>query len=66
MGEVPFGFGTDPSTLTAHTAMLPAWYGEISRIATEALRAKYGEAYGFNDATPANAQMIAEYLYSYR
>lgn len=23
MGEVPWGFGTDPATLTAHTAMLP-------------------------------------------
>ncbi len=66
MGEVPFGFGTDPKTLTAHTAMLPAWYGEIARRATEALRPKYGQVYGFDDATPANAEMVAEYLYSYR
>lgn len=66
MTEVPFGFGVDASTLTAHTAMLPAWYGEISRRATEALRPKYGAFYGFDDATPANAEMIAEYLYSYR
>lgn len=66
MGEVPFGFGVDPATLTAHTAMLPAWYGEISRRATEALRPKYGTYYGFESATPANAQMVAEYLYSYR
>lgn len=66
MGEVPFGFGVDPETLTAHTAMLPAWYGEISRRAVEALRPAYGAYYGFEDATPANAQMVAEYLYSYR
>lgn len=66
MGEVPWGFGTDPATLTAHTAMLPAWYGEISRRATEALRPKYGQVYGFDAGTPANAEMVAEYLFSYR
>ena len=66
MSEVPFGFGTDPAALTAHTAMLPAWYGEIARLATEELRPKYGETYGFDVATPANAEMVAEYLFSYR
>lgn len=66
MGEVPFGFGVDTATLTAHTAMLPAWYGEISRVATEALRPKYGQFYGYDAATPPNAEMVAEYLYSYR
>lgn len=66
MGEVPFGFGTDTSTLTAHTAMLPAWYGEIARRATEALRPKYGQVYGYEYSTPANVEMVAEHLYSYR
>jgi glyoxylase-like metal-dependent hydrolase (beta-lactamase superfamily II) len=66
MGEVPFGFGVDAAKINAHTSMLPAWYGEIARRATEELRPKYGETYGFDTATPANAEMVAEYLYNYR
>ncbi|MDW6005056.1 MBL fold metallo-hydrolase [Vibrio mangrovi] len=66
MGEVPFGFGVDTSTINAHTIMLPTWYDEIARRATESLRPAYGQFYGFETATPANAVMIAEYLYSYR
>ncbi|MCW2308274.1 MBL fold metallo-hydrolase [Rhodobium gokarnense] len=66
MGEVPWGFGVDASKLTAHTPMLPAWYDEIARRATESLRSKYGDYYGFEAATPANAEMVAEYLFSYR
>lgn len=66
MGAVPWGYGVDASTLTAHTPMLPAWYGEIAHRATESLRGKYGEYYGFDAATPANAEMVAEYLFSYR
>ncbi|MDV6249878.1 hypothetical protein [Vibrio sp. EA2] len=52
--------------INAHTVMLPAWYGEIARKATDELRPKYGKYYGYETAVPANAQMIAEYLYSYR
>ncbi len=66
MGEVPFGFGVDVETINAHTVMLPAWYGEIAKRATDALRPEYGKYYGFETAVPANAEMIAEYLYSYR
>lgn len=66
MGEVAFGFGVDFASLTAHTPMLPAWYGEVSRRATDTMRGKYGEFYGFEAATPANAEMVAEYLFSYR
>ncbi|QOY21855.1 MBL fold metallo-hydrolase [Xanthomonas citri] len=66
MGEVPFGFGVDAKAINAHTVMLPAWYGEIARRATEALRPNYGAYYGFDTATPANAEMVAEFLFSYR
>ena len=66
MAEVPFGFGVDVKTINAHTVMLPAWYGEIARRATETLRPTYGAYYGFDTATPANAEMVAEYLFSYR
>ncbi len=66
MQEVPFGFGVEMDKINAHTVMLPAWYGEIARKATEELRPKSGQYYGYETAVPANAQMIAEYLYSYR
>ncbi|WPC75391.1 MBL fold metallo-hydrolase [Vibrio porteresiae] len=66
MQKVPFGFGVKMDQINAHTVMLPAWYGEISRLATEELRPKYGQYYGFETATLANAEMVAEYLYSYR
>lgn len=66
MAEVPFGFGVDASTINAHTVMLPTWYAEIARRATDRLRPTYGQYYGFEAATPQNAQMVAEYLYNYR
>lgn len=66
MSEVPFGYGVDASTINAHTPMLPAWYGEIARRATERMRPVYGQFYGFEAAAPQNAEMVAEYLYSYR
>jgi hypothetical protein len=66
MANVPFGFGVDMKAINAHTVMLPTWYGEIARRATDQLRPKYGKFYGFEAATPANAEMVAEYLYNYR
>ena len=66
MSEVPWGFGVDAATLNAHTPMLPAWYAEIARRATDQLRPTYGQYYGFDAATPRNAEMVAEYLFSYR
>lgn len=41
-------------------------YAEVARLATEKLRPVYGKYYGFDTATPANAEMVAEYLYNYR
>ncbi|MCW2474186.1 MBL fold metallo-hydrolase [Candidatus Symbiopectobacterium sp. NZEC151] len=66
MKAVPFGAGVDTKAINAHTVMLPSWYGEIARRATEELRPVYGKYYGFETATPANAQMVAEYFLSYR
>jgi glyoxylase-like metal-dependent hydrolase (beta-lactamase superfamily II) len=67
MGETQFGSGVaNAASLNAHTAFLPAWYGQIAARATEALRPKYGRLYGFDYATPPNAEMVAAYLMSYR
>jgi len=66
MGEVPFGYGVDVDKINAHTVMLPAWYGEIAKRVTDELRPEYGQYYGYETAVPANAEKVAEYLYSYR
>lgn len=66
MAEVPFGYGVDMAAINAHTVMLPTWYEEIARRATDQLRPTYGAYYGFEAATPENAAMVAEYLYNYR
>ena len=65
MGEIPWGTGVDASKVNAHTAYLPAWYEAIAESATKALRPKYGKYYGFESATPENAVMVAEALFSY-
>jgi glyoxylase-like metal-dependent hydrolase (beta-lactamase superfamily II) len=59
LGSTPFGSGVDPRTLNAHTALLPAWLGIVAKKATDELRPRYGELYGFEYATPSNAEMVA-------
>ncbi|SFM23923.1 Glyoxylase, beta-lactamase superfamily II [Methanolobus profundi] len=66
MGEVEWGTGVDADKVNAHTAFLPAWFDAIARNATDALRPKYGNYYGFEMATPRNAEMVADAMLSYR
>jgi glyoxylase-like metal-dependent hydrolase (beta-lactamase superfamily II) len=66
MRETPWGTGVDAARVNAHTPFLPAWFGAVARKATEALRHKYGSYYGYEAATPRNAEMVAEALFSYR
>jgi glyoxylase-like metal-dependent hydrolase (beta-lactamase superfamily II) len=66
LSEVPWGTGVDAARLNAHTAFLPAWYAAIAKQATDALRPKYGAYYGFEYATPRNAEMVAIAMFSYR
>ncbi|WP_135505809.1 MBL fold metallo-hydrolase [Roseovarius aestuariivivens] len=67
LGSVPWGAGIeDPASLNAHTAFLSNWIAEVGQRATETLRPKYGAFYGFDYATPKNAEMVAMYLFSYR
>lgn len=67
MGEVPWGAGVDhPEKLNAHTAYLPAWLGAVANKATEYLRPKYGQYYGFDVATPRNAELMSIVMYAYR
>lgn len=39
---------------------------EHSKEATDAMRPKYGRMYGFEDATPPNAEMVAWTMFEYR
>jgi glyoxylase-like metal-dependent hydrolase (beta-lactamase superfamily II) len=65
MGAHPFTEFVDPSA-DAHTGFLSNFFATIAREATDALRPKYGQLYGFEHATPPNAEMVAWTLFEYR
>lgn len=67
LGEVQFTDGVeDPASVNAHTAFLTTWVPAVGARATEILRPKYGEFYGFEYATPKNAELVALAFFSYR
>lgn len=66
LGSTPFGSGVDATKINAHTAYLSTWTELVAKKATEALRPKYGELYGFDYATPSNAKMVAMTMFAYR
>ena len=63
---VAWGTGVDASKVNAHTPFLPAWLAAISKQATDELRPKYGQTYGYESATPRNAEMVAMFMFDYR
>ncbi|MED1788370.1 MBL fold metallo-hydrolase [Brevibacillus laterosporus] len=65
MESQKFSDFVDPSK-GAHTAFLPSWLNAVSKQSTDTLRPKYGKYYGFDYATPSNAEMVAEWMFSYR
>ena len=65
MAAHPFSDFVDAGT-DAHTSFLSSFFDTISREATEALRPKYGQYYGFDYATRPNAEMVAWTLFEYR
>jgi glyoxylase-like metal-dependent hydrolase (beta-lactamase superfamily II) len=65
MAAHPFSEFVDPSA-DAHTGFLSNFFATISREATDALRPKYGQLYGFEHATPPNAEMVAWTMFEYR
>ncbi|MEO7426229.1 MAG: hypothetical protein ABI036_13660 [Fibrobacteria bacterium] len=56
----------DTANVNAHTAFLPSWLGLVAKKATEELRLRYGKLYGFEYATPSNAEMVAGYMTNYK
>jgi glyoxylase-like metal-dependent hydrolase (beta-lactamase superfamily II) len=65
MADHPFSEFVDPSA-NAHTAFLANFFATIAREATDAMRPRYGHLYGFEDATPPNAEMVGWALFEYR
>ena len=65
MAENPFAKFVDPNA-GAHTGFLSKFFGTISQQATATLRPKYGRFYGFEEATPPNAEMVAWTMFEYR
>lgn len=66
MGSIAWGEGVDVSKVNAHTVYLSTWISDIGKQATDTLRPKYGSYYGFEAATPANAEMVVLTLFDYR
>ena len=65
IGANPFSNFVDPSA-RAHTGFLANWSAAIARAATDALRPKYGQLYGFQEATLPNAEMVTWTVFEYR
>jgi hypothetical protein len=65
MADHPFTDFVEPSA-NAHTRFLANFFATIAREATEAMRPKYGQLYGFEAATPPNAEMVAWTMFEYR
>lgn len=67
LGNVPWGSGIEnPEELNAHTAYLSSWIRELGIYATNVLRPKYGDYYGFEYATPKNAELVSWVMFEYR
>lgn len=66
LSEVKFGDGVDVTQINAHTPFLTTYVANVAKKATAGLRPKYGRYYGFEYATPRNAEMVALSMFSYR
>lgn len=65
MGRNDFTSFIDPNA-NAHTGFLSGWIAAVAEDAVEGMRPKYGELYGFEDATRPNAEMVAFSLFEHR
>jgi glyoxylase-like metal-dependent hydrolase (beta-lactamase superfamily II) len=66
MQEVQWGHGVDAARTNAHTVFLTTWVAGVSARATELMRPKYGQQYGFDAGTPRNAEMVTLQMFLYR
>ncbi|KAL6405638.1 hydrolase [Ilyonectria robusta] len=66
MASAKFGALEDMQRYNNHAQLMMPWLGSICAMATDKLRPKYGTFYGFDISTPANAEMVALSMVSYR
>lgn len=66
MASTQFADVVDITKHNNHAALMVPWITAIARKATDELRPTYGEFYGFEVSTPANAEMVALSMVSYR
>jgi glyoxylase-like metal-dependent hydrolase (beta-lactamase superfamily II) len=66
MQQIQFGQGVDMAKVNAHTVLLTTWFANVAAQATELMRPKYGQYYGFDAGTPRNAEMVAIAMFQYR
>lgn len=50
----------------AHTAWFPAQLAAVAKDAVDIMRPKYGQFYGFEASAPANAELVAFTVFSFR
>jgi glyoxylase-like metal-dependent hydrolase (beta-lactamase superfamily II) len=63
---LPFASFLDPKYGNSHAAYTQVWREAIAKQATDALRAKYNQYYGFEQSTPINAEMVRRDLGAFR
>ena len=66
MATTKFADVVDVTKYNNHAALMMPWITTVTARATDELRPKYGEFYGFEVTTPANAEMVALSMVSYR
>jgi glyoxylase-like metal-dependent hydrolase (beta-lactamase superfamily II) len=63
---LPFASFLDPKHGNSHAAFTQVWREAIAKRATDALRPKYKQYYGFEQSTPINAEMVRRDLGAFR
>ena len=68
LANVPGGAAgiENPEAVNTHAAYIATWIPALGRYATDLLRPTYGDYYGFEYATPKNAELVAWFMYAYR
>ena len=65
--SLQWGVGApDPQKTNSHMAQLPAYLDALGNQATQYLRPKYGQYYGFETSVPKNGEITALLMYAYQ
>ena len=62
----PFGQFMNPQVGNSHAHFTKAWRDAVTKRATESLRAKYGQLYGYEASMPMNVELVLRSIGSYQ